>query len=87
MLLYTLFYILGAIITFGRMTAIDYQQIEEVIEETIIGEVEITPWYKHNPWYVLPIYLLGSWIAFAYLQVFYYEKKYFLKFNYKTLKR
>lgn len=86
LILYITLYIVGSIFTFGKMTAIDYEQLEITKKNHIIGDIDFTPWYKHNSILTIIIYLGCSWLSYSFLILFFSEKKYFLKFNYKNLK-
>lgn len=84
-IIFIIIYLLGVIATFGKACAADYEQIEKVIEEHVIGEIEIIPWYRSNNIGTIIIYLGCSWLSFIYMLIYFTERKYFLKYNYKGL--
>lgn len=76
-------YVIGCILAFAKMTAIDYEILETYKDELPIESFEPEPWYRDIS--NLTCVLALSWISFLLMIVMSSEKKYGLKFNYKGL--
>lgn len=78
-----IFYLIGVILAFGKMTAIDYELLETYKDEVPIESFEVLPWYRDIENLICVLAL--SWISFLLMIMMSNERKYSLKFNYKGL--